>query len=146
MHTAIATAGTADLPAVIELLGASGLPHRDVTAALLAHYLLATGDDALLGVIGLEPLGDAGLLRSLAVAAAHRGRGLGFELTRALERHASELGITRLYLLTTTAEEFFGKLGYRTIPREDAPPSIQGTTEYRELCASTSICMVKTLD
>jgi amino-acid N-acetyltransferase len=146
MPTAIATAGPADLPAVIELLRASGLPHRDVTATLLAHYLLAKGDSALVGVVGLEPLGDAGLLRSLAVVAAHRGRGLGIELTRALEHHARDLGITRLYLLTTTAEKFFGKLGYRAIPREDAPPSIQGTTEYRELCSSTSICMVKTLD
>lgn len=146
MHTAIATASPADLPAVIELLNVSGLPHRDVTAALLAHYLLAKRDDALLAVIGLEPLGDVGLLRSLAFASTHRGRGLGIEITRALERHARGLGIAQLYLLTTTAERFFGKLGYLVIPHEDAPPPIQGTTEFRELCSSTSICMVKTLD
>ena len=145
MDIAIGPASSADLPSVIELLEASGLPHRDVTAALLAHYLLAKRADALLGVIGVEPLGDVGLLRSLAVTSSQRGRGLGIELTRALERHARALGIAQLYLLTTTAEKFFGALGYRVVPREDAPAPIQGTIEYRELCASTSVCMVKTL-
>jgi amino-acid N-acetyltransferase len=140
MHTLIGAASPTDLPAVIRLLDASGLPHRDVTAALLAHYLLARRGDALLGVVGLEPLGTVGLLRSLAVAEPGRGRGLG------VERHARDLGIAELYLLTTTAERFFGKLGYRAIPREDAPPLVQGTTEYRELCSSTSVCMVKTLE
>ena len=146
MYTMIGTASPADHPAVVALLDASGLPRRDVTDALLAHFLVAKGGDELLGVIGLEPLGDVGLLRSLVVAASHRGRGLGIELTRALERHARDQGVAQLFLLTTTAERFFGKLGYETIPREDAPPPIQGTTEYRELCSSTSICMVKTLD
>jgi amino-acid N-acetyltransferase len=146
MPTSIGAAGATDLPAVVHLLDASGLPHRDVTAALLAHYLVAKRGAALLGVVGLEPLGTVGLLRSLAVASSDRGCGLGIELTCALERHARGLGIAELYLLTTTAEPFFGKLGYRAMPRDGAPPAIQGTTEYRELCASTSVCMVKKLD
>ena len=145
MTTAIAPARAADLPAVVQLLDAAGLPHRDVTASLLAHYLLASRDDVLLGAIGLEPAGPVGLLRSLVVAPAQRGRGLGAELTRALERHARSLGIAELYLLTTTAEPFFTRLGYRAIPRADAPPSIQQTTEYREICSTTSVCMVRTL-
>lgn len=146
MDSTITLAGAANVAAVIELLEASALPHRDVTADLMAHFLLARGGGALLGVIGLEPLGAVGLLRSLAVASSDRGRGLGIELTRALERHARGLGIARLYLLTTTAEQFFGKLGYRTVSRAEAPAPIQGTTEYRELCSSTSICMIKDLD
>ena len=127
MDFAICTASSTDLPAVIELLEAARLPHRDVTAALMAHYLLAKRGNALVGVIGLEPLGEVGLLRSLAVASSERGRGLGIELTRALERHARDLGVTQLYLLTTTAENFFGKLGYGAIPRTDAPAPIRGT-------------------
>ncbi len=145
MDTVISAASPTDLPAVVRLLDDSGLPHGDVTAALLAHYLLAKRGEALVGVVGLEPLGSVGLLRSLAVASAHRGVGLGVELTRAIERHARGLGIEKLYLLTTTAERFFGKLGYEVIPRGDAPPPIQATTEYRELCSSTSVCMVKSL-
>jgi amino-acid N-acetyltransferase len=142
----IEAARPADLAAVKQLLRDSGLPDRDVVAPLLAHVLVARRGAALAGVVGLEALGRCGLLRSLAVAPADRGRGLGVELTHALERHAAGLGVQRLYLLTTTAEAFFARLGYRAIPRERAPAEIQGTTEYRELCASTSVCMVRDLE
>ncbi len=141
----LTAARTADLSAVVRLLDAAGLPSKDVTAAMMSHYLVARHGEALLGVIGLEPLGGVGLLRSLAVAGEQRGRGLGIALTCALERQAKDLGIADLYLLTTTAERFFAKLGYSVIPRAEAPAPIQGTTEYRELCSSTSVCMVKRL-
>ncbi len=141
----IAAAGAADLPDVVRLLDASDLPHRDVTAAMLSHFLLARDGGQLVGAIGLEPYGRVGLLRSLAVAEAERGRGLGIELTRALERRARELGVKDLYLLTTTAERFFGKLGYRVVQRADVPDAIRATTEFRDICPSSSVCMVKTL-
>jgi len=145
MPTPITPASAADLPAVARLLEAAGLPHRDVTAPMLAHYLLARREGALLGAVGLEPFDAVGLLRSLAVAPSERGHGIGADLTHALERHARDLGIADLYLLTTTAELFFAGLGYRVIARDAAPPPIRNTTEYRELCSSTSICMAKTL-
>jgi N-acetylglutamate synthase-like GNAT family acetyltransferase len=96
MPAAIATASPADLPAVIELLKAAQLPYQDVTPALLAHYLLMKRGGVLLGAVGLEPLGTAGLLRSLVVAVPHRGSGLGVELTAALDHHARDAGITEL--------------------------------------------------
>ena len=143
MDVPITSARPVDLPAVKRLLHDSGLPDRDVVAPLLANFLVARRGSVLAGVVGLEALGTCGLLRSLAVAPAERGRGLGIELTRSLERRARRLGIAQLYLLTTTAEAFFARLGYRVIPRDSAPAAIQGTTEYRELCASTSVCMIK---
>jgi len=145
MDIPITFARPADLAAVKQLLRESGLPRRDVVAPLLVHFLVARRGASLVGVVGLEALGRCGLLRSLAVAPAERGRGLGIELTRSLERRAWSLGIAQLYLLTTTAEGFFSRLGYRAIPRDRAPAAIQGTTEYRELCASTSVCMVRDL-
>jgi len=142
----IGRAGPGDFPAVIRLLVQTSLPASDVSVAKLEHFLLARRGPQAVGVVGLEPLGEVGLLRSAAVAADERGRGLGVALARALEQRARDLGVRRLYLLTTTAEAFFGKLGYRVIPRGDAPAAIQGTTEYRELCAATSVCMVRELD
>jgi N-acetylglutamate synthase-like GNAT family acetyltransferase/uncharacterized damage-inducible protein DinB len=146
LDAAIASARARDLAGVKGLLRDARLPDRDVEAPLLAHFLVARRGGRLVGVVGLEPFGRCGLLRSLAVAPAERGRGLGVTLTRALERRARDLGIAQLYLLTTTAEAFFARLGYRVLPRDRAPAAIQGTTEYRELCASTSICMVKDLE
>lgn len=135
-----------DLAAVVALLREAGLPHSDVNSAMLAHFLLARRNGSAVGVVGLEPYGPVGLLRSLAVAPSERGLGLGTSLTRAIERHARACEVDTVYLLTTTAERFFGRLGYRAVRREEAPPAIQATAEYRELCASTSVCMARTLD
>jgi amino-acid N-acetyltransferase len=146
IETVIVFANPGDGAAVRRLLRESGLPDQDVSEGLLANFLLAKHGAALVGVVGLELLGRYGLLRSLAVAPARRGRGLGLELTRALESHARWLGVEKLYLLTTTAEDFFRAHGYRRAPRDDLPAAVQGTTEYRALCPSTAVCMVKSFD
>ncbi len=146
MDVAIGFAQPGDLAAVRRLLQEAELPVGDVTAHLLANYLLACRGERLVGVVGLELLGRYGLLRSLAVAPAFRDRGLGSELTRALEQHARWLGVERLYLLTTTARAFFERHGYRTVPRDDLPAAVQGTTEYRALCPVSAVCMVKRFD
>ena len=113
--------------------------------------LAASHDDKFheeCGVFGVWNVPDAAAITALGLhALQHRGQeALGIELTRSLERGARHLGIVQLYLLTTTAEQFFARLGYRVIPRDRAPAEIQGTTEYRELCASTSVCMVRDLE
>ena len=145
MDADVGTAGRGDFEAVRRLLEEARLPTRDLTPEMLEHFLVARRGAELFGVIGLEPLGDVGLLRSAAVVPAERGRGLGARLTAALEDRAARLGIGRLFLLTTTAEVFFARLGYRRASREEAPPAIRDTTEFRELCAATSVCMVKEL-
>jgi N-acetylglutamate synthase-like GNAT family acetyltransferase len=43
---------------------------------------------------------------------------------------AAELKVRKVYLLTTTAEEFFEYLGCRRDPRELAPAAISLTKEF----------------
>jgi amino-acid N-acetyltransferase len=127
------------------LLQAADLSAEDVTPEMLEHFLVAHLDKALVGCAGLEILGEAGLLRSVAVDDAHRGTGLGSELVTAMEEHAREEGVRELYLLTTTAEGFFTGLGYQKIPREQAPASVTATAQFAELCPSSSCFMIKSL-
>ncbi|HEY1773610.1 MAG TPA: arsenic resistance N-acetyltransferase ArsN2 [Gammaproteobacteria bacterium] len=126
------------------LLQASDLSGEDITPEMLEHFLVAHVDKALVGCAGLEMMMDeSGLLRSVAVDEAHRGTGLGKELVAAMEEHAREAGVRDLYLLTTTAEGFFAGLGYKKIPREQAPSGIAGTTQFSELCPTSSCFMLK---
>lgn len=134
-----------NLTAVSRLLAACDLPHTDLTEAHLAHFIVEEDDGRLAGVVGLEPYGDAGLLRSLAVAPSARGRGLGGRLVDALEADARKRGLRRLYLLTTTAEAFFAHRGYTVEDRARVPEAIRGTTEFAALCPSTAVCMKKNL-
>lgn len=90
-------------------------------------------------------LGKVGLLRSLAVKDAARGHGCGSELVKEAERHAAANGVEALYLLTTTAEEFFRSQGYVEMERASLPDAIQRTKEFSMLCPSSSVAMVKYL-
>ncbi len=137
--------GPDHLPAIRALLEQSRLPVRDLISGSAPHFWGVEATGTLAGVIGLEPAGNAGLLRSLAVAPAHRGTGLGKLLVTHLQAAAARDGITDLWLLTTTAEAFFAALGYRAVPRSGAPEGIQGTTEFREMCPSTATCMHRRL-
>jgi N-acetylglutamate synthase-like GNAT family acetyltransferase len=68
-------------------------------------------------------IGDVGLLRSLAVRHDCRKAGLARVLVEEARRRYR--GIRSLYLLTTTAADFFAHIGFAIIPREAAPLAIR---------------------
>ena len=134
-----------DFPVIVRLLEEAGLPHADLTPVHLAHFLVLREGDAIAGVVGMEVRGDAGLLRSLAVAPERRGGGGAARLVDALEVKAAASGIRTLYLLTTTAEGLFARRGYAAADRAAVPDAILATPEFRGICPSTAACMAKPL-
>lgn len=134
-----------ELEAIQGLLRASDLPADDLTEAHLEHFLVAQEGGSIVGSVGLEPRASTGLLRSLAVAPEMRHHGLGTALADAAEHLAAERGLHELYLLTTTAEQFFARRGYEVIDRVSAPAEMQQTIEFREACPQTAVCMTRTL-
>jgi N-acetylglutamate synthase-like GNAT family acetyltransferase len=131
--------------AVKSLLAESDLPSSDLTADHLKHFFGCGPKERLTGVVGLEIYGEAALLRSLAVTQDCRGNGFGKALVAKAETYARSHGVTEIYLLTSTAERFFERLGYRPASREAAPETIRRTREFADLCPSSSAFMVKEL-
>lgn len=134
-----------DLTVVLRLLKDNGLPYQDIDATRLNEFLVAIGGQSILGAVGLERYEDNGLLRSLVVRSESRWTGLGKQLTEAMENHARSTGVKTLYLLTTTAADFFTRRGYEVTARSEAPDSLRGTAEFSTLCPSQAVCMRKTL-
>ena len=141
----IRNAAPGDMEIVRALLDVCALPHDDLTLAHLDHFVVACVQEECVGTVGLEPRGEAALLRSLAVAPEHRGRGTGRRLIEAVEERARREGIRALYLLTTTAAGYFEAFGYERLPREALPPSIRDTPEAARLCPASATCMTKPL-
>lgn len=131
------------LRAARRLLADVGLPANDLAAQRFEHFFGCGEPENPKGIVGLELHGEAGLLRSLAVDVAARGRGCAKALVAQAERDAREHGVRRLFLLTTTAADFFARLGYKEIGREHAPAAIRATREFSALCPSSSTLMVK---
>ena len=133
-----------DLPKALALLEAAGLPVAGVAAGF-SRFIVAESNGRLVGVAGLEVYGTDGLLRSVAVDGAWRGRGLGAALTDAVLRAAQAEGIADVYLLTESADAFFARRGFRRISREDVSEAVKGSAEFGELCPLSSAVMVRCL-
>jgi len=135
-----------DIDQIKGLLAKCELPYEDITPSDLTHFYLLRDGGRLAGVIGLEIYGQFALLRSLAVPAGYRVRGIGAELVERAQEHAHSHKVEALYLLTTTAEGFFSKRGYRRVERSEIPKPVQESAEFSTLCPASAACMVKHLD
>lgn len=134
-----------DIPAVRALLGACGLPADGIETAI-ANALLAEHDGVLVGSVAVEAIGPVGLLRSLAVAAKHRGQNVGMALCAAAIANARSLGIHGLFLLTTSADGFFVKHGFALVRREDVPAVLREHVQFRSACPASARCLHLVLD
>ncbi len=134
-----------DLERVTALLAAAELPIEGVADQFGAGYAVAEEAGQLVGAIGIERYGAYGLLRSAVVAAAQRGKGIGEALV--LERFdwSMRQGIQVLYLLTTTAADYFPRFGFQPIARAEVPVEVQGSREFSSICPATATVMQLTL-
>lgn len=128
---------------ITALLAENGLPISDISASSPVQFFGIREAGALVAVVGLERYPPIGLLRSLAVRTDLRRRGLGQELVAYVEAYAAAQGVETLFLLTTTAARFFLDLGYSPASRDQAPASIQASSEFSALCPATSALLAK---
>ncbi len=130
-----------DLAGGLDLLRRSELPQQDV-AERWGHYFVVREDDGrVVAVAGLEVHGVDGLLRGVAVDPDYRKQGLAAALVEAAIARAKLLELHDVYLLTTTAREYFLRHGFGDHPREKAPPSIRDSWEFRSGCPTTAAFM-----
>jgi amino-acid N-acetyltransferase len=105
-------------------------------------YAVAEADGRVIGVEGIEVHGEDGLLRSAAVVSTWRGKGVGDALTRDRIEWARRQGLRSLYLLTTTAGEYFPRFGFAPAARDAAPAEVRKSREFSEACCATALFMV----
>ena len=130
-------------PAILALLQENDLPVEDLDESKTLFAFLVDGQVA--GTGGLEFLSNCALLRSISVRKDLQKKGLGRSIVGELEKVARQDGVNRLYLLTTTAEDFFNKIGYDTIDRDEVPAEVTHTTEFSSICPSSAKVMRKFL-
>ncbi len=132
----IEKAAAGEARSIRRLLSESDLPTQGLDETQL--WCAKDGTGRVVGVAGLETWGGQGLLRSVAVDATTRGRGLGTTLVRRILDEAKMEGLEEVYLLTETAPAFFAKLGFRPLARGRVRGSVLGSAEFREVCPDTA--------
>lgn len=139
------SARTDDLRDVLELLQACELPADGVRDQFPDAYAVMRVDGKLMAVAGVESYGEAGLLRSVAVHSSARGQGLGRRLVEDRLRAASAKGLRHVYLLTTTAADYFREMGFADCARGSAPVELQRSPEFAGACPCSAVCLRREL-
>ena len=129
-----------DLDAVEGLLSANDLP-LDGVKENLSGFIVAEQSGRVIGAVGLEKFGSIALLRSAVVSNEHRGSGVGRGLVEHILERAEKNGIEELYLLTTTAEDYFPRFGFTRTTRSAVPPAVKASAEFRGACPDTALVM-----
>jgi N-acetylglutamate synthase-like GNAT family acetyltransferase len=139
MEVSLRRAQAEDQPAVEALLRARELP-LDGLAEHFETFWVAEAGEAVLGAGGLEVHGRYGLLRSLAVDPDSGGAGIGSRLMWQLLEEAVGLGLREVYLLTTTASEFFPRFGFVRLRRREVPADLKQSREFTT-CPADAVVM-----
>jgi N-acetylglutamate synthase-like GNAT family acetyltransferase len=126
---------------IAALLSANKLPVNDLTAGAKLYALMHNG--SLVGSAGLEVYGNAALLRSVSVADSGKGRGWGKFISHEIEKLAQQQGINEFFLVTTTAEGFFQKLGYWKVERKEVPEALLVSGQFNGICPASATIMAK---
>jgi N-acetylglutamate synthase-like GNAT family acetyltransferase len=129
-----------DWRAVKSLLEENELP-LDGAREHLDSYLLAIDNGPVVGCAGTELYGDIALLRSVAVAPLLQGGGIGKKLVSRLLEDAKHQQLSRIYLLTANAPEYFAKFGFEPVPIEDAPEVLKASAEFNGACPAGATLM-----
>jgi len=108
-----------DLAALRTFLTAQGLPTEDILVTGTVYWIAEAATKEVIASAGLEFGSKAGLLRSVATAEVHRGKGLGKSVVdRALEKARSH-GCKHVYLFSTGAGSYFARMGFVESPVEE---------------------------
>ena len=106
------------------------------------EFVVAVRDGTVVGCGALHPMwSDLGEVRTIAVADALRGQGIGGSILDQLESHARELGLSRLFCLTFEVG-FFAGHGFVEVPEALVEPPVfdemsrsvdEGVAEFLDL-------------
>ena len=136
----IEPASAADVESIKALLVANDLPLAGVDEHWKT-FIVARDGDAIVACGGAEAYQVVALIRSVAVAESHRSRGVGRRIVRQLLDRLASRGLREFYLLTTTAEEYFKRRGFKPVDRDEVPPQLLASREFQDACPSSAVCM-----
>ncbi|HKJ33589.1 MAG TPA: GNAT family N-acetyltransferase [Balneolales bacterium] len=110
-----------------------------------AITLTARQHDEIVGVISLQINNQIGLLKSFFVINKMRSKGIGNKLYKRIINHANIQGIRQLYLITETADDYFYRMGFRHLAKNETPEIVKYSYDFMAKCCECARVMNKAL-
>lgn len=133
-----------DLNEIERLLKESDLPYEDCQKHL-SNFIVCWDENKIIAMGGTEVYGRVALIRSIVVQLEYRGKDLAKAIFLHLQASAQQQGVSSLYLLTNSAEDYFKILGFSPVLRSEVPLAIQNTAQFSSLCPDSATVMALNL-
>jgi GNAT superfamily N-acetyltransferase len=100
------------------------------------------GNPILLGIMGLQNVDDATLIRHAYVSPSHQGRGIGSALMRALLPHANQPLLVGTWAAATWAVAFYQRHGFRLVTSREKDELLDRYWKITPRQKETSVVLV----
>lgn len=129
---AVCPANHEDMADVRSIALELGWPSEDFAEDAYRNFYVLRNETGFVGCVAIEVLGEAAILRSLAVKQGARGVGYGWLLADTAVTMARHRGVKRIYLLTENASDFFAaKLGFRIVDISTVSRAVAESSTFR---------------
>lgn len=119
-----------DLAVVRAILARNAMPAEGIAWAPGCYIVAYFGDEPV-GAVGVEPILDVALMRSLCVVESMRRRGVGATLIGAARKAAHTRGVRSLYAFGCGAGDYLRRFGFTQIPTSQSITALAGTPGVR---------------
>src|SRR5579885_2139946 len=123
-----------DLSGVRALLQRERMDTDGIEWPLACHVAAFDGDE-MVGVVGIEPIVDSALIRSLCVTTPYRNRGIGRQLMDAARKAAHTRGARALFVFGSRADGYFLSLGFKRVPLDELITALRGAPRVERYLA-----------
>lgn len=138
-YDTIRPANVEDIPGIlqiIEILEEAGVlvkRPRDLFEIEINRFLVTVRDQVIIGCAAIYPYEKEGMaeLACLAMDSEYQGSGSGEQLLNAAQQQAKDMGINKLFVLTTQAVQWFRERGFRPAKIDELPMAKRRLYNYR---------------
>lgn len=131
-----------DIDEIRGLLNAVKLPVESLDGGV-TKFFVAEENRRKVGIAGFEFYGTDALLRSVAIPAELRRRGIGSQIVDLMLAEARKMKMNRVILLTETARDFFLSKGFEVVERSAINnDAMKKSSEFSYACPKSAVCMM----
>jgi N-acetylglutamate synthase-like GNAT family acetyltransferase len=135
----IRPANDGDLSGLKEVLSRNGQRSTIVIDDRSLYYLAVMDGSTFIGLTGAELSGDSALIRSTAVLAPYRAKGIAGQLVNTLLQDLKRKGIQKLYLFSRDTGAFWEGFGFSRCSVEEVMEAVPDAPQVVAYISDNSI-------
>lgn len=121
-----------DILPVQRLLIKAGLTERGIEQNITNFLVAESPDKQIIGTVGIEPVGQDALLRSLVFSSESWNAKIGLNFIELALSYGKQKNYSKIYLLTNSSLPFFEYLGFNVVEDEEIPDHVKSSPHFEQ--------------